>query len=237
MSDDVLQAIQRLNHDLIIDLRKENGIGIRVTDDLSEQKYIELRFPEGFIPAENFEELTSNRDKLYFEQKGETIFIKMGTIYTIGLITMAIGASLYMWAKKNKTGRVLPENSTYQLSDSKTGKTEIRMADISYISYGKASESEQKKWGKNCPIAPTLSIEIVSSKYGLKPALWKMQYVWMQFGTDIGVVVCPFSKKLYIFEKGKSNHIEQSIYHKFTHTLLPDYEGDFSEYVDEISES
>ena len=78
VSDDVLQAIQRLNHDLIIDLRKENGIGIRVTEDLSEQKYIELRFPEGFIPAENFEELTSNRDKLYFEQKGETIFIKMG---------------------------------------------------------------------------------------------------------------------------------------------------------------
>ncbi|MCP5499753.1 MAG: hypothetical protein H7A25_07620 [Leptospiraceae bacterium] len=78
VSDDVLQAIQRLNHDLIIDLRKENGIGIRVTEDLSEQKYIELRFPEGFLPAESFEELTSNRDRLHFEQKGGDDFYKNG---------------------------------------------------------------------------------------------------------------------------------------------------------------
>lgn len=235
LSEDIVQAIQLLNHDLIIDFRKDNGIGIKSHKvDFWEQKYIELKFPKGFMPVGSFEEITSNRDRLHFEQKGEAIYIKMGTIYTIGLITMAIGASLYMWAKKNKTGRVLPENSTYQWTDKDTGETEKRMADISYISYKKAPESEQKKWGKNCPIAPTLSIEVVSAKYGLKPALQKMQYIWMYFGTDLGVVVCPYSKKLYIFEKEKSTYKEQSIYQKFTHPLLPDYEGDFSEYVDEI---
>ncbi|MCB1157907.1 MAG: Uma2 family endonuclease [Leptospiraceae bacterium] len=237
ITDEVIKNLQILNHDLIIDFVRENGVIIKPKiPEFASHKYIDLKFPEGFFPSESFDELYETNDHRFrFEQVGEAIRIKMGFGSVIGLITMAIGASLYIWTKKTKLGRVRSDQSEFEFYNEETKVLEKRIPDVSYISFEKASEKEQKSWGTGkIKIAPTLSIEIVSSKYGLKPALWKMQHVWIRFGTDIGVVVCPFSKKLYIFEKGKSSHREQSIYQKFTHPLLPDYEGDFSEYVDEI---
>ncbi len=239
LSDGLVNEIQLLNSDLKIGTT--NGNTLLVEENIfrfENYESIELKFPTSVFPDSNFDELYDiNETELNFEQPGNhSIILKMGTFYVIGLITGAIFASLFVWAKNSKKGRTLPEDTEYDFSDNEEELPEqIRMADSSYISYDKVSEEEQKKWGrKRIPIPPTLSIEVVSSKYGLKPALRKMQDVWMNYGTDLGVVVCPFSKKLYIFKKGKPGYTEQSIYKPFTHPLLPGYEGDFSEYVDEI---
>ena len=159
----------------------------------------------------------------------------MGTFSIIGLITSGIIISLGYWAKQRKKGRVWSETTEYHFTHDKTGGKLVRMADVSFISYEDVPEEKQKQWGRSrIPVAPTLSVEIVSSKYGLKPALQKMEEVWMRYGTQLGLVVCPFSKTLFIFEHGKPGYHEQSIYEPFTHPLLPGYEGDFSEYVDEV---
>ncbi len=237
ISKSIIYDIQMLNTDITITNKKNNIIVIEESKyKFDDYEYIKFVFPDNFISNNNFDILYNiNYEELNFEQVNNTIYIKMGIFDIIGLITAIIISSLVVWAKKGKKGRVRSENAEYDLKDPKTGKSQKRMADISFISYEKASEEEQDKWIKGrIPIAPTLSIEVVSSKYGLKPALLKMKLVWMFFGTDIGLVICPFSKKIYFFEKGKIGYKTQSIYKTFTHKLLPDYIGDYSEYVDEI---
>jgi Uma2 family endonuclease len=235
LTDSLLFEFQHLNSDLNVQIAPENTLIIEETIfNFRDFEYIELKFPFNIFPESNFDELYEiNNNEFHFEQPGNhSILFKMGTIYTISIITAIIITGLVNWALQTKSGRVITEDGEYHLKDDKT--EESRMADVSFMSYDKASEEEQKKWNGNIPIAPTLSIEIVSAKRGLKPALRKMEEVWMRFGTDIGVVVCPFSKKIYIFEKDVAEYREQSIYIPFTHSLLPDYLGDFSKYVDEI---
>jgi Uma2 family endonuclease len=76
-------------------------------------------------------------------------------------------------------------------------------------------------------VAPTLAIEIVSARRGLNPALKKMELFWMKAGTDIGLVFCLFSKKVYIFEQGQPKYRSQDIYQIFTYPKLPNYKNDF----------
>jgi hypothetical protein len=237
----LIEEFKLLNLDLAIQQAPENSIilseyGYKWDD----YEFVELKFPTNIFPDSNFDELYEiniENKQVNFEQPGNhSIIFKMGTFDTISLITGAIFASIYFWAKYKKSGRVREANVEYYLDKTKNPKEKgaVNMADVSYISYDKAPEAVQKTWQGRIPIAPTLSIEIVSARFGLKPALRKMKKVWMDNGTDIGVVVCPFSKKIFIFDKFTTSYQEQSIYTKFTHPLLPGYEGDFSEYVDEI---
>jgi Uma2 family endonuclease len=236
ITDQLIEEIQLLNLDLKIG--KTNGNTLTV-DELAYQFYdygfVELKFPASIFPDSDFDELYDiNEDELNFEQPGNhSIILKMGILDAISLLTMAIGATLYMWAYTNNKGRVRSENGEYQLNKNQIKKKKgSRMGDVTFVSYDKASKEEQDKWlDGRIPIAPTLCIEIVSSKYGLKHDLNKMEAVWMRKGTDVGVVVCPYSKKIYIFEKDAPSYREQSIFEPFTHPLLPGYVGDFNHYI------
>lgn len=77
-----------------------------------------------------------------------------------------------------------------------------------------------------------MALEIVSGKYGLKGDLDKMQTVWMPMGVDVGIVVCPYTETIYIFEKEKTGYTTQSIYKDFTHPFLPEYKENFGQYLD-----
>ena len=71
-----------------------------------------------------------------------------------------------------------------------------------------------------------LVIEIVS-------AIKKVETVWMKVGVDVALVICPYSEKIYIFEKGATGYKEQSIYQDFSHPLLPGYSENFGKYLQE----
>jgi len=58
--------------------------------------------------------------------------------------------------------------------------------------------------------------------------------LWMENDVELGIVVDPYSEKLYIFEKNVEHYKEQSIFEPFTHYLLPDYVGDYSSLVQKI---
>jgi len=241
LTDVLFAEFQLLNLDLSLEKVENNTlcVGERAYK-FEDYGWVELKFPASIFTNSNFDELYKsnlNNERINFEQLGNhSILLKMGTFMLISAITASILISLGSWVIRKNRGRTYSENGEYQLKDenSENSETGIYMADISYISYETASEETQKKWKKRIQIAPTLCIEVVSSKYGLKRDLWKMQNVWMRFETELGIVVCPFSKKIFIFEKGKSSYREQSIYEPFTHELLSEYEGDFSKYVDEI---
>lgn len=239
LTDELLVDFRLLNADMAFDKDSDNTLVVEESAfNFYDYEFVEIKFPARIFPDSNFDELYEiNDDQLNFEQPGNhSILLKMGIFDTIAIITATITASLVLWAKISKKGRVRSENGEYHLD--KTRKPDekggVFMADVSYISYEKASEEEQKSWQGRAPIPPSLSIEIVSSKYGLKPALRKMQDVWMHYGTELGVVICPFAKKYFVFENDIPGYEEYSIYDVFTHALLPGYEGDFSEYADEI---
>jgi hypothetical protein len=241
LNESLIDEFRLLNLDLQIDSTNNNILVIEeLAFDFDDCGIIELKFPAWVFPNSNFEELYElniENDTLNFEQPGNhSIILKMGTYYSLKIIEMAIGASLYNWATMNKTGTVPEAHGEYYLNgiNKPKGRSNVYMADVSFISFEKVSEEVQDSWEKRALVAPTLCIEFVSSKYGLKPDLRKMENVWMQHGTDVGVVVCPFSKKLFIFQKGITDYTEQSIYEPFTHPLLPGYSGDFSIHVNKI---
>jgi len=239
ITDDLLKEFRLLNADFHFGKEASNTLVFEETAfRFCDYEYVELKFPSSIFTDSNFNELYEiNDDQLNFEQPGNhSILLKMGILHIISLITGAIFVSVYLWAKISRKGRVRSENGEYHLDKTKKPdeKGGVFMADVSYISFDKASEEEQKSWKGRAPIPPTLSIEIVSAKYGLKPALRKMKEVWMYYGTELGVVICPFSKKYFVFEKDVAGYKECAIYDKFIHPLLPGYEGDFSEYVDEV---
>lgn len=166
------------------------------------------------------------------------IYLHMGTFAIISAITGVILASVVNWAYQHKSGRVYTEDREYKFErNTAGGQVEIlrRRADVSYISYNDVAEDEQKTWTSSfIKHAPTLVIEIVSSAKSLQTELNKMNEVWMKQGTRLGLVICPYSKKVYIFENNQAQYREQSIFESFTHSLLSGYNGDFSKYVNEL---
>jgi Uma2 family endonuclease len=171
-----------------------------------------------------------------FEFSTNIIHIRMSTFGLISTITVAIMVGLGIWVNLTNAGRLYSEDGQYKLEDPENPDESIRAnPDLSFISYDKVPVEEQKKWKKSFITSPpTLAIEIVSAKRSLKPTLKKMNEIWMRAGTNIGIVICPYSKKYFIFESGCTEFIEKSIYEPFTHPLLPGYTGDFSKFVDEI---
>jgi Uma2 family endonuclease len=225
--------LESLNPDLNLLKISDNQVQIQEKEE-AETEYLVFRTPEWEVSEKGFEIIQECNEEIRFEwHQYFLIYKSMGGI--IGAITVAIIISLGAWAMAKRAGRVYSEDTDIILPNPDDPCQETwRKADVSFISYESAGEEEQKKFKKAIRIPPDLVVEIVSSKGGLKPALWKMKYFWMRTGVKLGLVVCPFSKLIYIFEKGKEDHKEQSIYLPFRHPLLPDYIGFFGQYVDEV---
>jgi len=168
----------------------------------------------------------------------QTIYLHLGALANISAITGAIHASLENWANEHKSGKVYTGESEFTFTrTNERGNVEIlrRRADISFISYSEVPEVEQKKWTNSLiSHAPTLAIEIVSSAKRLQAELDKMAEIWIKQGARLGIVICPFSKRTFIFERNQAKYREQSIFEVFTHPLLPGYKGNFSEYANEV---
>jgi len=226
-----LDFLQSLNPDLLFAKKTENQLQIQERNPQDEE-YFCLNIGQNFSEDE-LEVLQELNDELRLEAniKQLLIYKSMGGI--IGTITAIVIASFITWAMSKKRGRVYSEDTDYKLPNPENDEEILwRKADVSFISYESVSEEKQKKFKKAITVPPDVAVEIVSARYGLRPALWKMQYFWLKVGVKLGIVICPFSKKIYVFEKDK--HYEQSIYLPFTHQLLPNFVGDFSQYIDDI---
>jgi len=227
-----VQSLQKLNPNLILEEKKQNYLQIFEKTEL-QTEYIGLLVEQNFSEQE-FELLQDYNNELRFENVSNQLLLYKSMGGLISAITAIVIASFITWAMSKKRGRVYGEDADYKLPNPEN-EDEIlwRKADVSFISYDSVTEQKQDTFNKAIPVPPDLAIEIVSARYGLTPALWKIEFFWLKTGVKLGLVICPFSKKIYIFEKTKK--YEQSIYLTFTHPLLPNYVGDFSTYVDKIT--
>jgi Uma2 family endonuclease len=223
--ESVYLKIELDGHEFIIEKEANGLLMLHLTQPMSAEEYDELQA----LNHKHFKFETDNY---------QIIYLRMGTFAVISAITMAIGAGLFFWANQNKSGRVYTEDGEYKFERKNAeGITEIirRRPDISYMSYDDVPEEKQKTWSTSfITHPPTLAVEIVSSAKSLQTELDKMSTIWMKEGTKLGLVICPFTKKIYCFEAGKQGYTAQSIHNEFTHKLLPGYKGNFSQYVDEV---
>lgn len=231
-----LLKLSGLNRELLLVSNGKNTLIVSETPDFlfGDYENFVLHLP-GFQRS-MLEDLKRLNEEILFEfEDREEVIVKMGIFALISLLTGAVFASLFAWAKARNSGRVYTEDGGYLLEDHKRkGKFLNRMADVSYISYEKASSEEQDSWNSYIPVSPSLAIEVVSAKKGLKPALKKMKDVWLATRTKLGLVICPFQKKIYVFELGKEKYKEQSIFEDFTHSSLPGYRENFGEFARKI---
>jgi Uma2 family endonuclease len=227
-----LEELQHVNPEYLLAIENENLLTITESAFLFEEYgYFGIKLP-GFT-KEMFDELEELNEEENFEfDDKEEIFIKMAIFAFIGLITALIGASLVNWARGRKSGNVYSDPTGYELDDpERPGKKLRRIPDVSYIAYDSVSEEEQDSWDGFITCPPNLVIEIISAKRGLKGDLKKMQDIWMKNGADVGLVICPFTEQIYIFEKGVNGYSSQSIYSDFTHPMLPGYSENFGNYI------
>lgn len=228
-----VQDLQKCNPDLELSSADSNSLVIRDKASLSEDYgYLGLKLPK--FDSEMFAELNELNSEMNFEfDDREEVFIKMGIIAIIGVLTALISASLVQWARSKKNGNVYSDPTEYEIDDpERPGKRFRRIPDISFVSFNSASKEEQKSWKGSIPVPPNLVIEIVSAPKGLKSDLQKMETVWMKNGADVGLVICPYTKTIYIFEKNHAGYSTQDIHSDFSHPLLPGYTDNFGKYLE-----
>ena len=84
---------------------------------------------------------------------------------------------------------------------------------------------------------PFFIIEVVSNKNSLQQDLRKMAQVWIPAGTQVGLVVCPYRKEYYLFDKQNEKYTAFNFSKKFTHDKLSHLEIDFAQLLKEAEES
>jgi Uma2 family endonuclease len=229
---DRLVDLQKANPDFILTLEDENSLMVAESAFLLEEYgYFGIKLPD--FTASMFDELHELNTEINFEfDDQEEVFIRMGIFAIISLITIAISASIYQWATSRKIGNVYGENGEYEIDDpDRPGKKLRRIPDISFISFESVPEEEQDEWDCFIPVPPNLVVEIVSAKRGLRGDLKKMENIWMKSGADVGLVICPFSETIFVFEKGKTGYSTQSIHQDFSHPGLVGYSDNFGKYL------
>lgn len=231
-----LPSLQEKNAHIALCIENENLL-VATEHVFSFEDYgnISLKLPG--LSWKMFQDLHALNEELNFEfDDTEEVWIRMGVFRLIGKLTAKILTSLVNWASSSKKGEVYADPTEYELDHPReNGKKIRRIPDVSYISFSKADEETQNSWDGFIPIPPNMAIEIVSAKKGLKQDLKKMEEIWMPTGVDVGIVICPFTETIYVFEKGNSGHTTQSIFSPFTHPLLPGYSDTFGNYLNKKS--
>ncbi len=216
--------------------RQEDGKTLQILEKthlFADFDFIEIRQAQNFrFTEKQYEKLCrlnaeSQISKIEMDfSKPQTLQIQMGTALIISLFTGAIYASLYFWAQKNRKGVVVTETARFDLKD-QNGNVLRKSPDVALLSTAQMTDNELVK-SKFISVAPMFCIEVVSSpKNGLKQTLQKMQKVWIENGTEIGLVLDPFGKNYYLFEAQKQGYEKISFDKLFTQPKLKDLQLDF----------
>ncbi|MEM7184418.1 MAG: Uma2 family endonuclease [Spirochaetota bacterium] len=230
-----LDEIRDKNNGLDILFHNSSTIRIAITATLEEYGHLSVKLP-GWNET-YFESLRLLNPDITFEYANtEEIYIKMGIFAIIGIFTAFVTASLVNWVRKNKLGKPYSDPTEYELDVEPGKKRQKRIPDFSFISFAKVPQNVQKTWKQRIPVSPSLAVEIVSTKKGLQKDLNKMQSVWIPSGVELGLVLCPYSEKIYIFEQNQNDYQTQSIYQDFSHPSLPGYKENFGEILQECRE-
>ncbi len=164
------------------------------------------------------------------------IIINMLTPEMIAAFSALIIAGMVVWNRNSKKGRIYDGTARFDIEINRETYIEKqrRAPDFSFVSFDKITR-EKLNQSTYIQGSPSFCGEIVSQKHQLKVNLQKMREVWMASGTEIGLVICPYRKKYYLFDH--SVHYSIHDFSKtFRHSQLPGLELDFAALLEEIND-
>ncbi len=231
-----LDELQELNLHLHFDTEKNKLLLSGKNFDIHSKDFFEINLHQQFQLNDSFIDafLAENQHiKPEFILPGK-IIINMLTPEMIAAFSMAIGAILFIWNRSSKKGRIYDGTARFDIEINRETYIEKqrRAPDFSFVSFDKITR-EKLNQSTYIQGSPSFCGEIVSQKHQLKVNLQKMREVWMASGTEIGLVICPYRKKYYLFDH--SVHYSIHDFSKtFRHSQLPGLVLDFAALLEEV---
>ncbi len=182
----------------------------------SDYSFVEIFFPTNIsFSYPEFEEFCSLNDNFIIELDKNIIRINnINFNFAILDFISSINFVISNWNRSMKLGKIFTSKLQFNLSENK-----FLCADIPFVRFPVFTKIN----------SVTFVIEIVSAKNDLNKDIKKMQEDWFPNGTEIGLVVNPYTEKYYLFENNFHFYTEFDFKIVFTHSLLPELELNFDE--------
>jgi Uma2 family endonuclease len=108
-----------------------------------------------------------------------------------------LNAQLYSWAKRDGRGRVFESSAGFELPNGAT-----LSPDASWISSARLSALAPEHKRKFAPICPDFVVEVQSPSDSVRRLKRKM-HEWIENGAQLGWLILPDSKTVYVYRPGK----------------------------------
>ncbi len=170
--------------------------------------------PETELPVRlRFESPVSDEELLRFCAENEALRVERdsnGELIVMSPVGFEGGGAendvafeLTLWARQDGTGRAFAANTGFRLSD-----TSLRMADASWVSFGKANSLSDKE-RKGIPhICPEFVIEVRSETDRLAPLREKMA-IWIANGAELAWLIDPERRVVEVYRPGEAPEVHE----------------------------
>ncbi|MDQ3459074.1 MAG: Uma2 family endonuclease [Deinococcota bacterium] len=118
-----------------------------------------------------------------------------------GIVTMAIGASLYSHVKASGLGRVYAAETGFKLT---SNPDTVRASDVAFVSQGRLDERAPGTGYR--PEAPDLAVEVVSPSDRYNEVEEKV-LEWLEAGTAMVLVVNPKTRTVTMYRSRHDVHV------------------------------
>jgi Uma2 family endonuclease len=156
----------------------------------------------GRMTDEEFFRFCSENPDLRIERNSNLEIIIMSPVTTIsGHFSGEILRQLSNWAVENDNGIAFDSSTGFTLPDKS-----VFSPDASWISNAKWSLLSTEDKDRFAPVCPEFIVE-VKSKSDYLPDLKSKMNKWLANGAQLGWLIDPYDKKIYIFRPGKQSEV------------------------------
>ena len=120
---------------------------------------------------------------------------------------LELGTQLNSWAKRDGRGRAFGCSAGFALPNGAT-----LSPDASWISHARLATVTREQKRKFAPICPEFVVEVQSPSDSV-PRLKRKMYEWIDNGAQLGWLILPDSKTVYVYRPGQEPEFLTSITH------------------------
>jgi Uma2 family endonuclease len=217
---------QKETERLVIEYKPYQGKA--AIESICRENYLALHIPRevGLEQKEQAEAFWVANSKQLMEYFFQTLFIKyMAHDKRSGRFNVRFTTEFENWNQETLSGLVYDSNIGIRIDDGSW-----RVPDGCFVSFFTASLQEQLSGGAFLEEMPDFLWEIVSDPNDLEKEKLKMKEIWAeQEGFVCGLLIDPFSKNYWLYEKGRKDPSQYGFFSVFSHSSLPKLRIDFGQ--------
>jgi Uma2 family endonuclease len=225
-----IEALQKANVYLseyeppLLWLKYQAYEGEEPVKNLCQEGWFALHIPEEMKLGEHNEAFWEANPEHRIEYYFNTLFVRyMAHKNKAGRFNSKMAQIFENWNDIEQLGMIYDADTGVLLDNGKWGEP-----DGCFVSFFTASLQEQMSWRTYIEQTPDLLWEVVSDQRNLEQEKYKMQHVWAeQEGFSCGLLIDPFGKDYWVYEKGRKYPSQYGFSTAFTHSSLPNLRIDF----------